>query len=328
MEMGEKRDVAEDLALLLLHNVAQSASLLHSYRFELIKHHQAVRAALASYPFDRFTNWGVQSNQLTTPETDQNYFMRGFLPHEQVQVKRRIDAVDSTALQSVVANFCEMRYGSNIHSLFLFGGYVYGVTPKPDDLDLKVILEDSHVIENPVVFKWNGLNEIIHHSRKPTNKLGLTIIGRNQINATTQNNTVLRTAIIIKTNAFSLIGPTLSTAPVPISVLLYHAIEMVTWGFKLCFEADEQAQDRALWRIVEANYILMYINDMIKGPLSDRLQQIHLLKEHISHFTGRRQTSLSIFEDSTIQFRQDIFVLKSMIREMAIRLLDEIVDGS
>ena len=326
--MANRDYTVEELALMILHHVEHGMSALFPYHSALVDHYQEVHRVLEEYSFDRFTNWGLPAEAPDHRQGDANYFLRTYSPDERAEFERRVAAIDHRALFSAVTGFCRERYGSDVRSLFLFGGYLYGVTVQPDDLDLKVVLKESHIIENGVVFRWNGLNEIIRYPRKPCEKIGLTVIGVDQINATTQNTTVLRTAVIAGTTAVPLVGPPFPVRPVPAAVLLYHAVEMVTWGFKLCFEENEQAHDRALWRIVEAVYILIYLNEVVKGPLPDRFQWVCSLKDHLSGARPMRQTSLVMFQSSVEQFRQDVFALKEAFRGIAIHLLNQIISST
>ncbi len=322
--MPEGEYTVESMALMLLHRVANEAQVMPPPS-PLMEHYQEVRGVLENYPFDRFVNWGLRQTGHEHQQQGANYFLRTYNSVERAEFERRVAAINHPALLSGVTEFCQARYGSRIRSLLVFGGYVYGVTPQPDDLDLVVVLGDSQVVENAVVFKWDGLNDIISHRRKPINKLGLTVVGMQQINGLTQNNTVLRTAVIAGTTAIPLWGSPYQYAPVPVAVLLYHAIEMVTWGFRLCFETNEQAHNRALWRIVEAVHILMYVNAQVHGPLPNRFPWTQRLRNHLSGSSPLQQTSLEIFHSSTELFRQDVLALQDIIRKKAIALMDPLV---
>ena len=321
--MAERIPTVEDIAMSILHQVGTGARVLHSHHVPLINHAREIREVLEKHSFNRFTNWGLRTGDEELSRHDANWFLRTYTPKQQVEFERRIAGIDRASLLTAIEGFCQERYRSRVRSLLVFGGYLYGITERPDDLDLIVVLKKSKVVENDVAFNWDGLNSTITYTRKPvSNKIGLSVIGAGQINGTTQNNSVLRTAIIAGTTGVSLFGPPYQIRSVPVAVMLYHAIEMVTWGFKLCFEASEQAHDRALWRLIEAVYILKYINDAIEGPLPSLLPYAHVTSQQLSGMNLKRRKSLDVFLSSFDQFRRDVFTLKVAIRQRAIELLD------
>jgi hypothetical protein len=258
-------ETIEDTAHTILHHVGELASLLRPQLALLSGRERDVREALERFAFNRFTNWGLRVGDDVREEgtwsQKANWFLHGYGPEQRMEFERRFAGLERESMLQVIRGFCRERYGRDVRSVLAFGGYLYGIIPQPDDLDLAVVVEDAHAVENDLTLQYARLAEIIKYPRRPDRKIGLTVIGMNQINGSTQNSTVLRTAVIAGTTAVSLYGPPYQLAPVPVSVMLYHAIEIVTWGFKLCFETSPQAHARALWRLIEATYVLQYIND-------------------------------------------------------------------
>jgi hypothetical protein len=78
----------------------------------------------------------------------------------------------------------------------------------------------------------------VRYGRRPERKIGLAVISQQQIHPVAENNSVLRCAVIAGTTAIRLWGEPFHTCPVPVSILLYHAVELVTWGFKAFFETS------------------------------------------------------------------------------------------
>jgi hypothetical protein len=315
----------QELALMIIHGLEGKGTSLLPYRSAFLKHGLELRQLLQAYPFNAFTNWGLQPGQQVHSGANSNYFLRVYSPEQRAEWERRLAGIDFEALLRLISGFCQGHYDRSIRSCLLYGGYLYGVTAEPDDLDVMVVLDDSQVIEKNQILKCSDMDRIIQYSRRPKSRIELNLTGIGQINARTRNNSVLRAAIISSTTAVRIVGPPYQVNPVPVAVLLYHAVEMVTWGFKLFFEESTSAHERAIWRLVEAFHILMHINSVVDGPLPDRFPLVHSLVGHLSGKKPMPRPPMDIFEATVNQFRRDVFVLKTVLRGLAIDVLDRVI---
>ncbi len=321
--MDQQIKSPEDLALKILFCVGGANQELMPFRDQILANYNQITEFLSDYPFDRFTNWNLTLSYSSLSHQDNNYFLANSSPQRLMEHETRINALNRDTLFSIMKQFCQDRYSEAVRSIAVFGGYLYGVTPKPDDLDIAVILKNSYVIENAIVCKYPELANIINYHRKPLNKIGIVVIGDNQLHKTNQNNTVLRTGVILGTTAISLAGEQLAVNSAPISVLLYHAVEMVTWGFKLCFNETAEDSNRALWRIGEALHILNFINRKIRGPIEHQDDHIHFLIERLSDKEKSDKNSSALFYAEALRFKENILLLKKHIRKLALENLEQ-----
>ncbi len=328
--MDQQSQSPEELALKILYSAGSANQKLFPYRKQILAQYSQIQEILLKYSFDRFTNWGLRLAHSALPQnnTKNNYFLARAESQNVLEYEARFHALDGETLFSAIKQFCFTRYNEDVRAIFVFGGYLYGVTPKPDDLDIAVILKNSYIIENAIEFQYPDLANCITYHRKPVNKIGLAIVGDLQINKLTQNNTVLRTGVILGTTASRLAGEQLAIQSPPIAVLLYHAVEMVTWGFKLCFNENAEDSGRALWRIGEALHILNFIRQKIRSPIANQDATILFLNDHLSGKKRSDKNASELFLEEAIRFKENILLLKKYIRNLALQKLEQLLSGT
>jgi hypothetical protein len=307
------------LARAVLSAVPDRNSDLAPFREELAQHNKSVSKYVQQFAFDQYYNWGLQLTDNIPPEA--NYFLAAYKPGYITEFQRRLAALDVTGLHKFVTEYCWDRYYSTPTSLSVFGGYLYGMTKQVTDLDLLVILEKGAVIEKNISAECSNLSALVNHRRRPNRRLGLTIISRQQIHSAAENNSVLRSAVIAGTTAIRLWGEPFQTSPIPIAVLLYHAVELMTWGFKAYFEEDATAHRRGVWRVVEAAYILDYITKFVGGVTAGFPPALYSLKPQLEMLSQSGECRLEHFLSSVEALRPRISAFKEVIRTMALQML-------
>jgi hypothetical protein len=306
------------LARSLLSVVPGQESSLVVIQGNLIRYRAETAECVRSFAFDHYYNWGLR---IEDTSIEANYFLEAYSTQQTAEFCRRLEALDIDGLRFFLKEYCRVRYNATPSSLFVFGGYLYGVTEQVTDLDLLVILDAGSVIEKDIAVDCTFMSDFVNYDRRPERKIGLTVISRSQIHAIAENNSVLRSAVIAGTTAIRLWGEPFQTQPVPSAILVYHAAELMTWGFKAFFEDDPRSHRRSLWRTVEAAYIVNYLFRLIEDETASPPRVLSLIKEISGELSRSVEFDLADFLAGVEQLRLLIFILKNKVRSKALRVL-------
>jgi hypothetical protein len=244
-----------------------------------------VRHRVASWRFDRYHNWGLQVPTSVPPYDlgdgidavlslkhvllEENWFYATSDVVVRRDIIQRILAVDSNHLLHLLEQIIARLYGNNtVDSVSLYGGYLYGhPSIPPEDIDLIVVLADGAIIENNVTVVAPALHKVFKDGTErlvSSGKLGLSVFSRSLCCPGTRNEDVLASACQEKGAGILLFGKGMSDVPVPLPVIVYKVVPLLSWGYKHTLYNDCRFMATGLSRVVEANKILTFLAEKLE----------------------------------------------------------------
>lgn len=214
--------------------------------------------ALEDFAYGPPVDWCTERapERSTWPPRTTNWHLTQTQPDWRQRVARRLAGLRTDRLVSYCEEVCRTRYGSGVSSLFVHGGYLYGLARPPADLDVMVFLTAGSVVENQVRLTDAPLAELIRHDSRRPAAVELGVIGGEAISSSQRNSAVSRALDLSATTGIYVCGRPAHKGRIPRAAIVRVGMELMASAAKLALEPGRSSRERAAARLREVVLVL------------------------------------------------------------------------
>ncbi|NQT29790.1 MAG: hypothetical protein HQ596_04390 [Candidatus Saganbacteria bacterium] len=309
-----------------------------------------VKERLERYRFSEYENWGVQflagvrpwgyeeledsavcGRLVDTHLSEWNWRYRLFGEEEKARFYERLFSVRYQVLIPSIARFISEKYGDYpIAGLSIMGGFLYGHERQiPDDLDFMLLLEGAPFTANPLTMYLDDMEQRIFVADAPrkvsSGKVGLTIIGTENIHARNQEENVKGFVITFWGQCVPIIGSAFSAGPPPIAANIPFAYRTMAWGYKdiLMNPTDVSTIIRSLSRVVFNATLAEFMVQKLGLDLELQLAATEIWETIYRDVNP--EVLISLYVKLSRALAGDFFQIECMVKAQATQRLEEVL---